>query len=542
MSMSLLQIQGLKEETPNIFGFRTENRTEQTRFHFRMDLCMGCHACEVACAEQNGLPADTLWRRVGEVQSGVFPDTKSLFISSGCNHCLDAACMKGCPVDAYQVNHRGIVVHLDDVCIGCQYCTWNCPYDVPVFQKDRKIVTKCDLCTNRLDEGLDPACVQACPARAILVETVPLQEVFENHIRDGCGPDMPDPSITMPSTRITLPKDMKMEEFKKVDREFVRPQEPHTPLIWMTVLTQLGFGGFLAVFLVDLLRSVRGGQAETIKALGWLAPTLIVIIMISLGASTFHLGRPAYAYRAMKNWRTSWLSREILSLSLFAGVALMYSAFLFLTEGLNLVHVELEQANQLRMFLGWLTVISGVVGIYCSSMLYRVPARPAWDMRKTTFDFFFVSFILGSACFVFSVGVLQRLFPEPSVGLYELSKQMSLFAFFALLFKMMQQSVYMRRWSESDVFELSACAGLYRDRFFRLRFVRNVMVIVSLICLLLLASGGFAAEEFGFLFTGGLTLVLLIGICLIHRYLFFVTVVPRNIPGNFLVSAYEVLK
>ena len=99
----------------------------------------------------------------------------------------------------------------------------------------------------------------------------------------------------------------------------------------------------------------------------------------------------------------------------------------------------------------------------------------------------------------------------------------------------------MRRWSESDVFELSACAGLYRDRFFRLRFVRNVMVIVALICLLLLASGGFGAEEFGFLFTGGLALVLLIGICLIHRYLFFVTVVPRNIPGNFLVSAYEVV-
>ena len=104
---------------PNIYGFRTENRSMQTRFHFHMDRCVGCHACEVACAEQNGLPADTLWRRVGEVETGTFPDTQHLFLSSGCNHCLDAPCMKGCPVDAYQVNERGIVLHLDDVCIVC---------------------------------------------------------------------------------------------------------------------------------------------------------------------------------------------------------------------------------------------------------------------------------------------------------------------------------------------------------------------------------------------------------------------------------------
>ena len=170
---------------PEIPGFRTENRTTQTRFHFHMDSCVGCHACEVACNEQNGLPPELQWRRVGEVEGGVYPDTKRMFISSGCNHCLDAPCVQGCPVDAFRVTEQGIVQHLADVCIGCQYCTWNCPYEVPVFQPDRGVVSKCDMCIGRLEDSLDPACVQACPAGAIEIETVPIAEVFENYLEDG---------------------------------------------------------------------------------------------------------------------------------------------------------------------------------------------------------------------------------------------------------------------------------------------------------------------------------------------------------------------
>ncbi|WP_372796329.1 4Fe-4S dicluster domain-containing protein, partial [Pontiella sp.] len=188
-------------DQPDLPGFRTDNREMQTRFHFHMDLCVGCHACEVACAEQNNLPAHTQWRRVGEVQSGTFPDTQSYFLSSGCNHCLDAACAKGCPVDAYEINDKGIVVHLDDVCIGCGYCTWNCPYSVPKLQPDRRIVTKCDMCHNRLADGQDPACVQACPAGAIEIETVPLAQIYAEHMENGVGPDMPNPNITIPSTK-----------------------------------------------------------------------------------------------------------------------------------------------------------------------------------------------------------------------------------------------------------------------------------------------------------------------------------------------------
>ena len=145
---------------------------EQYRFGFAMDSCIGCHSCEVACAEQNGLPAGTAWRRVGEIEGGEYPDTRRFHLSMACNHCLDPACLDGCPTNAYEKLDNGIVAHHADDCIGCQYCTWNCPYSVPAFQPDRRIVTKCDMCQPRLEDGLAPACVDACPTHAITVEKV----------------------------------------------------------------------------------------------------------------------------------------------------------------------------------------------------------------------------------------------------------------------------------------------------------------------------------------------------------------------------------
>ena len=74
---------------------------EQYRFHFDMTKCIGCRSCEVACNEQNNTPADLRWRRIGEIEGGAYPNTDRFYLSMGCNHCLSADCIKGCPVDAY---------------------------------------------------------------------------------------------------------------------------------------------------------------------------------------------------------------------------------------------------------------------------------------------------------------------------------------------------------------------------------------------------------------------------------------------------------
>jgi len=509
----------------------------QTRFHFHMDLCIGCHACEVACAEQNALPAHTQWRRVGEVQSGTFPDTQNYFLSSGCNHCLDAPCAKGCPVDAYEMNDEGIVIHKDDVCIGCGYCTWNCPYGVPVMQEDRRIVTKCDMCHNRLAQGKDPACVQACPVGAIEIETVPVQQIFEEHMVSGIGPDMPSPEITIPSTKITLPAGMDVAAFTKVDQPFVKPEHPHTPLIVMTVLTQLGFGGFVAVFLVDLVRTLFFPGADAGLLLGWLAPTLMGIVALSLGASTLHLGRPIHAGRALKNWKTSWLSREVLGLSAFAGAAMTYSVFLFVTEGLQWISPELLGGAGVRLLLGAGTVVCGVVGIYCSSMLYRVPARPAWDSVKTTVDFFDVAAILGAAAFIVAAMVSIWVTGQSVGFLVGAMQAAAFFAAAALVFKHAKNAYIIRRWSEGEVFELKASAELRMKHFFRLRLVRNCIATVAFLLLLTFMSGDEMGVTGHRLTVALVTLVLLMAVSFINRYIFFVTVVPRNIPGNYLVAA-----
>ena len=100
---------------------------EQYRFHVDMGACIGCKCCVVACNEQNGNPADVTWRRVAEVEGGVYPLARRGYVSMGCNHCADPTCLAGCPVDAYSKDAlTGIVRHSAETCIGCQYCTWTC--------------------------------------------------------------------------------------------------------------------------------------------------------------------------------------------------------------------------------------------------------------------------------------------------------------------------------------------------------------------------------------------------------------------------------
>src|SRR5687768_9357150 len=151
---------------------------QQYAFAVDLDACTGCKACVAACHSLNGLDDGESWRSVtlltGTAGAAPFQQT----VTSACHHCVDPACLKGCPVDAYEKDPiTGIVSHLDDQCIGCSYCTLTCPYEVPVYNKSRGIVRKCDMCHGRLAAGEAPACVQACPNGAITVELVEVASV-----------------------------------------------------------------------------------------------------------------------------------------------------------------------------------------------------------------------------------------------------------------------------------------------------------------------------------------------------------------------------
>jgi Fe-S-cluster-containing dehydrogenase component/DMSO reductase anchor subunit len=329
---------------------------EQYRFAFDMNACIGCHSCEVACSEQNGLPDGTVWRRVGEIEGGDHPHTRRFHLSMSCNQCLEPACLEGCPTNAYEKLANGVVAHHADECIGCQYCTWNCPYSVPVFQPDRRIVTKCDMCLPRLEQGLAPACVSACPTHAITVEKVAV-DTWRADPSAGDAPELPDVAITLSTTRIELPRDLPAETYAASDWN-VRPEHPHWPLVWLTLVSQLAFG-------VSLTAT---SSFQRLAAAGFASAALT--------GALAHLGRPAHAWKAFRNLRRSWLSREVVFLGAYAAVAVL---------------------AVVAPAVAVVATVAGAAGVYASARVYTVPGRPAWDTPLTVARFFATGVALGAA-------------------------------------------------------------------------------------------------------------------------------------------------
>ena len=143
--------------------------------------CIGCKACEVACVEWNDMPfsattfdnthqtmPETRWnfwnlikfnehqREDGTIQW--------LMRKDQCMHCADPGCLRACPADGAIVKYsNGIVDFNQENCIGCEYCVSGCPFNIPKFNPATKKVYKCTLCSDRVGQGLEPACIKACP-------------------------------------------------------------------------------------------------------------------------------------------------------------------------------------------------------------------------------------------------------------------------------------------------------------------------------------------------------------------------------------------
>ncbi|MBI4432343.1 MAG: dimethyl sulfoxide reductase anchor subunit [Candidatus Omnitrophica bacterium] len=506
---------------------------QQYRFHFDMSRCVGCQCCVVACNEQNNNPSVVNWRRVGEIEGGVYPHAKRHHFSMACNHCLDPSCLTGCPTDAYEKDKvTGIVKHKADECIGCQYCTWNCPYGVPQFNPERNIVTKCDMCHSRLADGMAPACVAACPESAIRIETVSTADWRENHA-SADAPYLPDSGITLSTTRITLPDDMPGKTLK-LNRHRVQPEHPHTSLIFMTVLTQLAAGGFLTLWLGDLLSGVFRFLQPLREFLVYGACGILIVTGGALSASVFHLGRPLFAYKALRMWKRSWLSREVLFFTIFSFLGGGYATLLLAA---NFFQFPVPAAA--RLVLGGIVAASGMAGIYASAKIYLVPARPSWNTIRTPLRFFLTGFILGPlfSFVVYSIYVLMSGHEKISastlgpifgwLGVSGLAALAQLLVLFARLFHL----------SGEKTPELYDSAVLLVRRFNRHFLTRIgllvlgsfILPLVYLIYFLTHAAAG-AAQLL--VFAGVSFLIALTGEFL-GRYLFFVTVVPKNMPGSF---------
>ena len=485
-----------------------------------MTKCIGCRSCEIACNEQNGNPAEIHWRRFGEIEGGAWPDTRRSYLSMGCNHCLDAECVKGCPVEAYMKDPAtGIVLHSADACIGCQYCVWNCPYSVPQFNPERGVVGKCDMCHGRLEDGLEPACVNACPESAIEIEIVNMAE-WRKDYAGAESPGMPAAGVTISTTRITLPESGALQ-LERVDLGHIQPEHAHLSLVFMTTLMQAVSGALI----FELLH-------EAISAITLFS--LVLIASVALTVSAMHLGRPAYAWRAFKMWPRSWISREVLLYSLFFG-GLVALTGMSMAKSLPASHarsfiVSLPAMHLLSLppslqAIGWTATVLGIGGTICSAYIYLVPARPAWNMIHTPLDFLLTTALLGSLL----AGVLQaaggwvgRLSLAHSLGLPHPSGS---FRFYPVLISaalwFLNQVVRRVRLSFSRLFECRASASLLATE--------SLQAILFSSFALVAVSAFFAVGRID-----AAALLTAMAAVLLTRYLFFVSVVPLNMARTFV--------
>lgn len=367
---------------------------QQYAFEVDLDGCSGCKACVTACHNLNGLDDGETWRAVGLLHGGSAAAPVQQTVTTACHHCVDPACMTGCPVGAYEKHPvTGIVKHLDDQCIGCQYCTFTCPYEVPQYNAKLGIVRKCDMCSDRLAAGEAPACVQACPNQAIAITVIDHRQALEDAQGDAFLPGAPSPAITVPTTvyRTTkpVPRNLLPADFFRVV-----PAHRHAPLVIMLVLTQASVGAFVVEAIASrfLAAPVRAALQPA-----WSLAALAVGLA-ALAASVFHLGRPLYAFRAVIGLRTSWMSREIVAFGGFAVLAIAYAGAAFIPcEPSGPLGSFGPRLAALRDVLGWTVAGLGVAGVACSVMIYHATRKAWWAASISGFKFFMTAAVLGLA-------------------------------------------------------------------------------------------------------------------------------------------------
>lgn len=327
----------------------------QKAFILDLNKCTGCQACELACNIENQLDSGKSWRRIETFNSSRHPDFPLYHLSLACHHCIDPPCMKCCPAGVYDKDSVTGIVNLDrELCIGCKYCSWICPFDAPHFNPNGGFMEKCTFCSPRLEDGDQPACVTACPTGALQTGEY---ETSGGVTEIGRFPDTPfHPAIRFlpfrQSQRATGTLD------KGADLVAISPTpsgsnpgislESEWPLLLFTLITP---------FLV----------AQTISRNEFGSFVFTAVGLIGVLISLMHLGKPPRFWRAFLNWRYSWLSREIILFSVFFTIAIV-------SQNLGEIGV-----------LHWITATLGILTLIAMDRVYHFPGSSLseWHSAST---------------------------------------------------------------------------------------------------------------------------------------------------------------
>lgn len=514
------------------------NRYKQHGFFFNADNCIACHACESACSEKNDVPAHLAFRSVGFVEGGTYPDYQRLNISMACNHCDDPVCLKGCPTRAYtKFAEYGAVLQDPDICFGCGYCTWVCPYNAPQLDPVKGQVSKCNMCVDRLEVGLKPACVSACLGKALdfgVIENIPAGRTqAKTEIPGFPRTDITHPNIRFQQTRVTQRDMLRVDgtalkyhrddtsgAFKPVldpKHGFQRAWNLKKLLgshenahIAFTLSAQAVMGAFLLLALGGWLKlaplSGFSSSAAGLPALG----VMLALMGYGLFKLNMHLGKPHRFYRGFYNLKWSPVSREIAGVSaFFAGLA-GYALFALFDGGI---------ARALQNLCAALGLAGAGFGGFYMVKLYRIPARPFWNHWHTGAAFAGTALALGSlllALVALAFGALT-----PALG--------SLLAGVAGAGLALEAAGLFSHARDLKSAESEGAASFYEQTttYGHAYWLRNGLLGLSLLLAAAIAFSGGGILSFTVLALTALASAI------IGRALFYVLVIPTTMPGAF---------
>jgi anaerobic dimethyl sulfoxide reductase subunit B len=183
---------------------------KQMAFYIDTSACTNCKTCQITCNDKQNNNVDVNWRRVFQYGGGSWITQSNFLIPSNvyaynvsisCMHCEEPICAEVCPTGATTKRSDGVVYIDQNKCIGCRYCEWACPYGARHFNGDSGTMTKCDFCRDLLDQGRNPACVDACIMRAIQFGA--LEELRVKYGTTNAIEPLPKAEITYPAIIIT---------------------------------------------------------------------------------------------------------------------------------------------------------------------------------------------------------------------------------------------------------------------------------------------------------------------------------------------------
>ncbi len=508
---------------------------QQYAFEVDLDRCSGCKACVAACHTLNGLDETETWRDVGILHQPGAVEPFLQHITSACHHCVDPACMKGCPTNAYEKDPiTGIVRHLDDQCFGCQYCTLACPYGVPKYHAEKGIVRKCDMCSQRMAHNEAPACVQACPHEAISIAVVDVEDVLADASSNRFLPQTHDASYTKPTTRYKTTRRL-TTNLEAGDHHDFYPEHAHVPLIVMLVLIQVSLGGYLAAAICGFTGLV---SLENSAVVGMLAIAFL-LGQAALGAATLHLGRPFYAFRGVLGVMHSWLSREAVAfcgfsafsgaasgLAVFSVVRPMIVSYLPMVD--TVVSSSMIQTGLWASLMG--TILLGALGTFSSVMVYVFTQRAFWNFPMTIARFFGTTILGGLALLLPTVAVLMLSRSDAVFA----SRLLAVLLIVASSWKLFAEMSWFRYLSDRSLTVCKKSAVLMVGELRAVLMIRVACGIVGGV----FVPGVFAAiaEVASPVVLVGLGVIGLIGVVvgeLAERALFFQAVIAPKMPGGF---------